>query len=110
MSGLGVSFQRRRFSCFTWACGRSPPPPALSADQAKNNEKDHSADGGYDDRSANTGANADAQFGQQPTSDQGTNHADTDVPDQTEPEASHKDAGKPSGDESDQQNDEQTLA
>jgi hypothetical protein len=81
----------------------------LSADQAKNNEKDHSADGGCNDRSGKTGANADAEFGQQPTCYQGTNHADTDVPDKSEPEASHQDAGKPSGNESDQQDDEQTL-
>jgi hypothetical protein len=84
----------------------SPAPPASSADEAKNNEKKQSADGGDDDRSSDTRAKADAQTGQQPTSYQRANDANPDVRDKAEPEASYDEAGKPSGNKPDQQNDQ----
>jgi hypothetical protein len=88
----------------------SPPPSAVSADEAQNNQKEQGPDSGCDDRSSNTRAKADAQSGQQPTSYQGTNNANTNVRDKTESEASHDEAGKPSSNKPDQQNDKDTFA
>ena len=57
------------------------PPRESTPKQPDNQQEDHSANGGDNDRTDKTSANVDTQTGQQPTADQGTNYSDGDVAD-----------------------------
>ena len=52
----------------------------------------------------------DAELGQQPTSDEGTDDSDDEIADDPEPGALHDLAGEPTGNQADQQYDEKAFA
>src|ERR1700737_489672 len=84
-------------------------PSAPSVDEPENEQKQDGADGGGDDGRHDPGTEVDAQLRQQPTADQGANDADADVGNHAEAGAANHLARKPSGDQTDQQDDEETF-
>jgi hypothetical protein len=52
----------------------------------------------------------DAELGEQPATDEGTNNSNDQITDQTKAGPSHDLAGQPSRDDSNQQDDEKTFA
>src|SRR5215470_12586112 len=78
-------------------------------EQPEDDEKQHGADRGHDHGGDESAADVDAQARQQPSADQGTDYSNADVGDDAETGASNDLPGKPTGDETDEQNDENAL-
>src|SRR5260370_28662371 len=79
---------------------------AAGIDEPKNDKGDDGADGRRDDGRNDAGAEVNSQLWQQPTADEGANDADADIGDKAVAGAADDLAGKPSRDQTDQQNDE----
>jgi hypothetical protein len=84
-------------------------PPASSIDEPENDQEENCANGGGDDGGHYTRAKMDSESGQEPIADEGADDANAKVRHEPKAGASHDLAGKPARDQSDQQNDQQTL-
>ena len=90
----------------------APAPPiqdALSVQHADDEQEHDRADERVHDHGDNAGAEKNVESRQQPMTDQGTQTAHDDVPDQAEARAPDQHAGKPAGDETDQNDDQQAF-
>src|ERR1700736_5425090 len=104
------------FACLSPPLPAPPPtaspsaaPSPSAADEPENQQEQHRADRGVDDRSDNTHANVDAELRQQPVADEGAYDSDDEVAEDPIPGAAHDLAGQPSGNDADQQDDEETF-
>src|ERR1700724_568954 len=80
----------------------SAAPAALVAHEPDDQQEQHRADRGIDDRPAEAEADVDAELGQQPRADERSEDADEKISDDPEPGAAHDLPGQPSRDEADQ--------
>ena len=89
----------------------SPPTPATptAAHQPKDQKKHHRTYEGIDDKGNDPSAKMDAEARQQPITDKCTDQANNQVADQSKATTRHYSAGKPSRDNADDQDDEETL-
>jgi hypothetical protein len=102
------------FACRMRRSYLSPPPaslpPPAAANEAHDEQKQHGTYGGIDDGSDQSGTEMDAELGQQPASDQGTQQSDDKVADEPEAGSLHELTRQPAGDEANKQDDQQALA
>jgi hypothetical protein len=88
-----------------------PCPPAVSApNQSHDQQQDHGADSGIDDRGNSAGAQMDAELGQEPAADKGAGNSDDEITDESEAGALHDLTCEPSGNEANQEYDQQAFA
>jgi len=88
----------------------APAPTAqASANQPKQQKKNHRADQGIKNQGDNPSAKMNADPRQQPIADKGADQANNQVTDQPKAAAFHQPAGEPSRDNADDQYDEKTL-
>jgi hypothetical protein len=91
------------------SCPADKLPSASSVDEPENDQKENRANGSGDDRGHDTGAKMNSQSGKQPIAYKGADDADAKIRHETKASASHDLAGKPTRDQSDQQNDKQAF-
>src|SRR5689334_9619642 len=88
----------------------SPPPPTqATADEPEQEQQHHGSDKGVEDQRDDAGAEMDTEPRQQPVADERTDQANNQIADQSETAAFHHSAGKPSGDNADDQDDQKTF-
>src|SRR5215472_8337864 len=85
------------------------PAPPTSANQPKQQKKNHRAYQGIKNQGDNPGAKMNADPWQQPIADKGADQANNQVTDQPKAAAFHQPAGEPPRDNADDQYDEKTL-
>src|SRR6267378_5297941 len=89
----------------------APTPPAsapASAEQPHDEQQHHGSDRCIDDRSDDTGAEMDAEARQQPIADERADDADQEIADEAKAGPLDDLTRQPAGDETDEQDDEQT--
>jgi hypothetical protein len=84
-------------------------PSTASSEESEDDEKQHGTDGGGDNGTDYAGANMDVQPGQEPSADEGTDNANDEVSDEAKTGSPHHLAGEPSRNDTDHQNQQQTL-
>src|SRR5665213_530263 len=84
--------------------------PLRSSDEPQDEDQQHRADGGGDDRGDQAAADADVQNAGQPAADEGADHADDDVADQAKAATLDQQSGKPTGDDADDQPGDDTVS
>ena len=82
------------------------PPRSAAVNEAHDEQKQHGTYGGVDDCIDQSGPEMDAELGQQPASDQGTQEADDKVADEPEAGSLHELARQPAGNETHKQDDQ----
>jgi hypothetical protein len=92
----------------------STPPASLptpaAANEAHDEQKQYGTYGGIDDSSDQSGPEMDAELGQQPASDQGTEQSHDKIADEPEAGSLHELTRQPAGNQANKQNDQQALA
>jgi hypothetical protein len=85
------------------------PPPSATTNEAHDEQEKYGPDGGVEDCSDQSGSEMDAEFGQQPASNKGTQDSDDKITDESEAGPLHDLAGEPAGDEANKQDDQQAF-
>jgi hypothetical protein len=86
------------------------PAPSTTSNEAHDQQEQYGTDSGVDDCTDQSGPEMDAELGQQPASDKGTQDSDDKVADESEAGPLHDLAGEPAGNEADKQYDQQAFA
>src|SRR6516165_1856799 len=109
--GLAASRRLELCSAFTGRTTSVAPNAGhpTAAHQPKDQKKHHRTYEGIDDKGNDPSAKMDAEARQQPITDKCTDQANNQVADQSKATTRHYSAGKPSRDNADDQDDEETL-
>jgi type IV secretory pathway VirB10-like protein len=86
------------------------PSPSTASNEAHDEQQQYGTDGRVDDGTDQSGPKMDAELGQQPASDKGTQDSDDKVADESEAGPLHDLASKPAGYEANEQDDQQAFA
>src|SRR6202021_2508106 len=84
-------------------------PPASATEQSEDEQEQHRADCGVDDRRDDSGAELDAQLGQQPPTDKGPDNSNDEVADDSKSGTLYDLAGQPSCNDADHEYDQKTF-
>jgi len=86
-----------------------PPSWKSTSQQSDQQQENHCTDRGDNDGATQSGADVNTELRQQPCAEQGADNPDRDIADETKTVSRHQLSGEPSGNETNQQDDEQTF-